>query len=839
MTRAFKGWEAVARAIERLADQASADPVSDKAGIELNEGQVRSLRAIAARLTSNGVILADEVGMGKTRIAAAVARAVIDSGGRVAFLLPPGLGLQWSKELASVNLTNVPPILRSLGGYLEAWEKNGSGPWFKAPAVMISHVFANWRLGKNSQAWRWALLPLAFRNKVERTREQTGRYPRGWQSVSRIDYDGLHAAAKAIGGASSADLGTSALARRSGISRSLDWTSSLDGKAYARDRGPRSLLEQLIGVGLGTFDLIVIDEAHKSRGEESGLSRLLQDIVIGSDHSRRIAMTATPVELDVEQWIGMLSRIGVDGDVNAAIGDCCRRYAKALETVRLTWRSSDTNRNVFVTAARAFEEALKPYVLRRDKREDETIKTFQRAAGGSIGSYRRETPIEIHPENLPKQWLQAVFAAEALSAISQPEPDERIAKQDKLLRLTVGSGHGIAAMLDSVTAMDDERKDEGILALSAPPPQLRAEHWRRVIRSAVLGCEKNAQPATTDVSTLYQHPSIAAAIQRIEEITARREKVLVFGRFTRPMKALEQMINARAMLRHLQHGLDWPQGQIMDGEERAVQTALAQLNIPWSMDEVSSLLADRFKSYGNRPKSASHLASAALDLIGSSHAAHMREAIEEAADRIIASLSDDDSPPDQYEAASGGSMEYEVVDRRGRSALSKRIAEEYGAPRGSFARRMYGETKPHTRRNIQLKFNRAGCFPFVLIAQSTVGREGLNLHEACRHIVLLHPEWNPGIVEQQIGRVDRLGSQWHKDFKIWHESRVSNDPPRIEILPIVFKGTYDEHNWDVLKRRWDNLRGQLHRIIVPDEQITHDERRISDELNNYSPKLSP
>jgi len=73
---------------------------------------------------------------------------------------------------------------------------------------------------------------------------------------------------------------------------------------------------------------------------------------------------------------------------------------------------------------------------------------------------------------------------------------------------------------------------------------------------------------------------------------------------------------------------------------------------------------------------------------------------------------------------------------------------------------MYGGTKPESRRMIQLAFNRSKSFPKVLVAQSMVGREGLNLHKACRTVVLLHPEWNPGVTEQQIGRIDRVGSEW-------------------------------------------------------------------------------
>jgi len=57
-------------------------------------------------------------------------------------------------------------------------------------------------------------------------------------------------------------------------------------------------------------------------------------------------------------------------------------------------------------------------------------------------------------------------------------------------------------------------------------------------------------------------------------------------------------------------------------------------------------------------------------------------------------------------------------------------------------------------------------YPKVLIAQSVVGREGLNLHKTCRNAELIHP--------------------------------------------VVFKGTYGEHNWRRLQECSDDLRVQIH-----------------------------
>ncbi len=59
-------------------------------------------------------------------------------------------------------------------------------------------------------------------------------------------------------------------------------------------------------------------------------------------------------------------------------------------------------------------------------------------------------------------------------------------------------------------------------------------------------------------------------------------------------------------------------------------------------------------------------------------------------------------------------------------------------------RLMDGDMAQARRRMVQTAFNRTYSYPRVLIAQSLVGREGLNLHEACRVVLLFHSEWNPG-----------------------------------------------------------------------------------------------
>jgi hypothetical protein len=170
--------------------------------------------------------------------------------------------------------------------------------------------------------------------------------------------------------------------------------------------------------------------------------------------------------------------------------------------------------------------------------------------------------------------------------------------------------------------------------------------------------------------------------------------------------------------------------------------------------------------------------------------------------------------------------------------LKLRMVNNYSAQEAGYSRLMVGSTKLEARRMLQLAFNREKSKPKVLIAQSMVGREGLNLHLACKTVVLFHLEWNPGVVEQQIGRVDRVNSLWSNQMKAWKEQPDGNCP-QILIRPVVFKGTYDEMNWDVLSTRWKNLQAQLHGMIIPPDSQEGCSEELIKEINEAAPRFSP
>lgn len=62
---------------------------------------------MAERLPQSGVVLADEVGTGKTRSACAEVHAVLEAGGRAAVVVPHGLMHQWTAESRKLR-ANIP-----------------------------------------------------------------------------------------------------------------------------------------------------------------------------------------------------------------------------------------------------------------------------------------------------------------------------------------------------------------------------------------------------------------------------------------------------------------------------------------------------------------------------------------------------------------------------------------------------------------------------------------------------------------------------------------------------------------------------------------------------------
>jgi hypothetical protein len=365
---------------------------------------------------------------------------------------------------------------------------------------------------------------------------------------------------------------------------------------------------------------------------------------------------------------------------------------------------------------------------------------------------------------------------------------------------------------------------------------------------------------------LHEHPTILAAADAIDEYTRARQKVLVFGRFTRPMRALVEVVNARELLRRFDEKSTWPGSELSESLRTAV--LCTRPNAPlsdlkrWMRTQYQQQQAQRATQRERCLAALTAHVSQAVDGVTyqSLHSlfAHKAHSVSDAElwpvwRAVEALLSTTDATPAEYldalQTQFRAMTDQDSAEEENDTAVSdstwdlfvKRAKEEFSSPVGHFARLLTGETRQHTRRMIQLAFNRWGEFPSVLVAQSRVGSEGLNLHTDCRIVIQLHPEWNPTVAEQQVGRVDRLDSRWARDFNAFMDGPGDHTDgwPTIEVRPVVFTGTYDEHQWRVLEDRQDEQRAQLDGRVITAEMRRFAQPDVFERIETAAPSFDP
>jgi superfamily II DNA or RNA helicase len=854
-------WDNVANRLEIL----SRNP--DYEAIQLLDDSQRASIAEIAKRIRNGcrmILIADEVGMGKTRIAAALIAAVVKENGRAAIVLPPGLGVQWQSELALFCDGKKPLLpLRSYGTFIEGFVQNQDKKtqkkiledrraqrelpakgWSEEKILMISHNFARMIFRKTDnekEGHQRKLLPLVrlfcgpadLERRIRNTRLT-------WREI------GTYRAAKYIAS-------TFSDKEKSKIRISKINYKNMNSEKYKNEILP------LIGRALGDFDLIVIDEAHKSRGADSSLSKILGSILRASPSALRVGMTATPVELNAEQWINTIERIG--SMQNGKLEDLQKTIDNYVEVVkRIQTETLDEDLvNNFESVAKEFKENLKPYVIRRDKRDDPIFEKY-------IDTYRKIEPclVEstiIKDKTISKKWLRLMAAGEALSII------QGISENKKRYRIKLAQGMGLNDIekfdpIEKISTEDSHNQDS-IENENGPN-----KFWLNAINTKI---------------DIYSHPSILKAVDIIEKYTSNNQKVLVFGVFLEPLKALTMLLDARAMLHTLGENSKrniWPASKIPKGSESAVRAAIQMSHsiklkeISDPISEINKLLEKQYKNIGISSDQLDKL----INFINNSknnsisflkeyliHTGYGREnlrllllALNEVNNRESNNNWEEENLINEFEKLIN-QLKEEASDQEDDNdnlnkinwsdAQSKNILiktlqeylENHTGNDGNFARLMEGKTNPQARRNMQASFNRPNSRLKVLVAQSQVGREGMNLQEACKTVILFHSEWNPGVVEQQIGRVDRKKSLWLKEINQWEKNDRIGDMPTINIHPIILAGTYGEHNWETLNARWKSLRAQLNGDILGNENqdIYENKQQLIARIKDVTPRFNP
>ncbi|MGH9460760.1 MAG: hypothetical protein ACRD1X_06055, partial [Vicinamibacteria bacterium] len=433
-------WSKAAREIRRVVAQ---DRKRTTATRRLDGGQRASLLWLAGRIQHDGVVLADEVGTGKTRIACAVVHSVLAAGGRAAVVVPHGLMHQWVAEARKLDATA--PAPRELTTVLELFKERADrgtewqGPRPRSPEWwLVSHGFRAPAVRSNSYSWRYALPSLVHcalkpAHKLRDQRTSWGALA-GFMQSETSDYvwSGLFCVAEQVA-RRLGQYGT--IKKRVRRFRPLNVKGTWDNDRlmafFEGAEDGRRLTEELLGLWLGDFDLLVIDEAHKSRGsmdtegaalaavDAKVLTRLVDGVIRHSKVGRRLCLTATPMELDLSQWLDLLerTRCGLDREKGQravqAFHDAARRAAVAPDEGARLDKLCET--------AEQFTRVLSPYVTRRRRDEDELVRRFRN--GGKLSTvtshpHRRLERVQIgwaEVVGTASPWIDVLFAAECMS----------------------------------------------------------------------------------------------------------------------------------------------------------------------------------------------------------------------------------------------------------------------------------------------------------------------------------------------------------------------------------------------------------------------------------------
>jgi len=89
--------------------------------------------------------------------------------------------------------------------------------------------------------------------------------------------------------------------------------------------------------------------------------------------------------------------------------------------------------------------------------------------------------------------------------------------------------------------------------------------------------------------------------------------------------------------------------------------------------------------------------------------------------------------------------------------------------------------------------------------------EGIDLHQECRFIIHHDLDWNPSVLEQRTGRLDRIGALAEREAK------------DIEVYEPYLAGTHDEKMFRVVKDRAQWFDVVMGRATAADERVTDSE----------------
>lgn len=494
-------------------------------------------------------------------------------------------------------------------------------------------------------------------------------------------------------------------------------------------------------------DLLIVDEAHRAKGEGTGFSRALKR---QRKHARRVLiLTATPFSIHLDELNRMLTLIGGEAAHGAV-----RAYKRALDDLYAgsTVRSPEVVAERLVSKAEAAIAAIAPIVIRHGI---DDLPREQASFGG-----QKEWNINVPP--------------------ARPDELELLMRMDRLLR--VATGHGTR----SSKASNDPRFHVGWRHLDSVREALKSEapHFAEPTRAVV---EHQLQAIKGLRATVGSHSKMAAVAAEVKATVEQGEKVVLFCDHIATAQELTvhlaSMIPKTAAPQSPSRSawrLAWDAVLEAVGDERH-EEALRETFVEWLCSDLICAQAWNWLR-------------AASDLISGDELAGALE-------RVSA------RPPNSQEniARAAQHLYQALIQSRSSRAVLRAAADRLELlPGANGAARVLGVCPPSENEEEESLFLRnqepdtaisifnSPFGPDVLVATDRLS-EGIDLHRYCRH--LIHYELDPSPIRtvQRNGRLRRVNS--------W---AAASGRPICYAYP-AFSGTRDHRLVQIMKRRIDSF----------------------------------
>lgn len=487
-------------------------------------------------------------------------------------------------------------------------------------------------------------------------------------------------------------------------------------------------------------DLLIVDEAHRAKGEHTEFSRSLKKQKKYAE--RVLILTATPFSIRLDELNRMLTLVGAD-HVHGAI----KVFSRALEDIYTgsVARSSDEVAKKLVHKASAAIESISHYVIRHSiddlPREQKTLGVWEDWSISVPRATSDELELMLRMDRMLR--LAKVAGAELSGATNDP-------------RFHVGwqyFDNEINSLREKIVGLDKLKKtlvEKHLLEIKKLRRKVGAHSKMIAVSEAVATTISQGEKV---VIFCHHH---ATAQELTEYLASQLPQIVTSGALDKSVwvEAWHQAFKSDANAQH-----DWK---------------LLSIFIEWLC---SDMIRTQTESWlGITPKSASALANALMK----KHARHPRaETIYRVAHRLY----------------------HELLESKSSKAVLRQAAHRLellpGAPGINGASRVLGVCEPTVRDELFIRNNQPDTIikvfgspfgPDVLVVTDKLS-EGIDLHRYCRH--LIHYELDPSPIRtvQRNGRIRRVNS--------W--AAISGE--KIRYAYPAFGGTRDQRLVEIMKKR--------------------------------------